>query len=289
MRFVKRQVLFWSVLALFGFAWLAACKALAISPLVTHSAASLTTTEPSPLAVLSTVAAVSPTQAPVTPTSPPRLRICSPLPGYEWTDLMAMISNPYHPPPPGSDNPHEGIDLAVQQNGIALVGYPVQAVFPGLVAAVIDDRFPYGNALFVETPLDSIPQGWLAQLQLPALVPTLGPYPVLTCPKATPAPTWDFNKRSLYLVYAHLEEKVVFKIGDPVECGMPVGKIGQSGNALNPHLHLEARVGPSGVRFQSMAHYDNSATPLEMSNYCIWRVSGAFQLVDPIKFLSLLP
>jgi hypothetical protein len=60
-----------------------------------------------------------------------------------------------------------------------------------------------------------------------------------------------------------------------------------SGNALNPHLRLELRVAPAGIRLESMAHYDNSATAREMANYCLWRVNGLFQLVNPIQLWSL--
>ena len=78
-------------------------------------------------------------------------------------------------------------------------------------------------------------------------------------------------------------------LGDPVECGERIGLIGQSGNALTPHLHLEARVGPAGARFDSMAHYSGGISLQEMSNYCDWRVSGLFQLIDPMKILVNLP
>jgi len=63
--------------------------------------------------------------------------------------------------------------------------------------------------------------------------------------------------------------------------------VGDSGNALNPHLHLEMRIGPAGITFAGMSHYDNSATSEEMAAYCTWRVSGKFQLVDPLKFIEL--
>jgi murein DD-endopeptidase MepM/ murein hydrolase activator NlpD len=77
--------------------------------------------------------------------------------------------------------------------------------------------------------------------------------------------------------------------GDRVECGQSVGAIGSSGNALNPHLHLEARLGPAAARLASFAHYDSSASPEEMANYCAWRVSGLFQVVDPLRLLLEIP
>jgi murein DD-endopeptidase MepM/ murein hydrolase activator NlpD len=63
--------------------------------------------------------------------------------------------------------------------------------------------------------------------------------------------------------------------------------VGKSGNALNPHLHFEIKVGPAGLRFTSMAHYDASATLEEMATYCTWSISGLFQVVDPLRLLSL--
>ena len=99
----------------------------------------------------------------------------------------------------------------------------------------------------------------------------------------------DESSRSLYLFYAHLLDAPTFELAETVDCGQLLGKIGQSGNALNPHLHLEARVGPSGARFESMAHYSGGITEVEMRNYCAWRVSGVFQLLDPMRVLGLLP
>ncbi len=285
----KCRLVFSAGLALVAAAWLAGCWAGTAEPAATQAAPVTPANSATPATTPTRLPEMPATSLPPTATPTLERRLCSPLPGYSREQLVAMISNPYHPPPPGKDDPHEGIDLAVQQNGMALAGHPIQAMLDGVAAAVINDRFPYGNALMVETPLEKIPQEWLAQLQIPPLAPTLGPNPVLTCPKVTPEPVLDFSRRSLYLVYAHMQEKVALKMGDPVECGVQIGKIGQSGNALNPHLHLEARVGPSGVRFESLAHYDASATPLEMSNYCTWRVSGAFQLVNPTKLLNFAP
>jgi len=217
------------------------------------------------------------------------VRICSPFPGLSQAGLIASISNPFNPPPPGSDDPHQGVDLAVQQDGLALAGGPVMAVLSGRVAMVSDDRFPYGFMILVETPLEDLPPGWLAENRALTLAPTR-PYPAaLTCPAITPAPAWDETRRSLYLLYAHLGEKAAHRPGEPVACGEPVGQVGQSGNALNPHLHLEARIGPAGARFASMAHYDNTARPDEMGYYCLWRVSNVFQLIDPLQLLLQLP
>jgi murein DD-endopeptidase MepM/ murein hydrolase activator NlpD len=199
-----------------------------------------------------------------------------------------MISNPFAPPEPGSDNPHQGIDFSDRDPGsqMALSGRAVQAVLSGRVAGVVRDRFPYGNALLIETPIEGFPTQAISALNLPGIVPTLESRSALTCPDG-PVLEVDAERRSLYLLYAHLLEAPTVEAGGIISCGQVIGAIGASGNALNPHLHLEARIGPSGARFESLAHYDSSATVEEMSNYCIWRVSNLFQVVDPLRLLTL--
>jgi murein DD-endopeptidase MepM/ murein hydrolase activator NlpD len=210
------------------------------------------------------------------------------LAGFSLTEVSGLVSNQYYPPKPGLDGPHQGVDFAVQQNGIAVIGNPVQVVLGGEVAAVILDRFPYGNTVVIETPLDDMPFEWLAVLPTPA--PTLEPHPALTCPQTEWKPSVKEGEgRSLYLLYAHLDTMEMLRVDDALACGEMIGTIGQSGNALNPHLHLEARFGPAGARFESMAHYDSSASPEEMGAYCIWRVSGIFQLLNPLAVLSMGP
>jgi murein DD-endopeptidase MepM/ murein hydrolase activator NlpD len=214
------------------------------------------------------------------------LRICSPLQGIPITELTDTIHNPFNPSRSGRDDPHQGVDFAVLEYGIALSGNPVQSVLDGHVAAVIDNRFPYGNALMIETPLESLAPQSASGIYLPTLSPTIEPHPALNCPQVSPVPSWNAEKRSLYLFYAHLKEPPSFQIDEAVECGQIIGQIGDSGNALNPHLHLEVRIGPSGARLGSMAHYSTSASPEEMSAYCTWRVMEVFQLIDPKQLLS---
>jgi murein DD-endopeptidase MepM/ murein hydrolase activator NlpD len=224
------------------------------------------------------------------PSATPGAWLCSPLEGYSRSELTASISNPFKPPArAGSDDPHQGVDLAVSQDGLALAGEPVYAILAGYVAAVIVDRFPYGNAIMVETPLETLPDGWRAQAQLPTPAPTLPPHPALTCPQVDLGLGLNYEKRSLYLLYAHMQSPVAYQLGDAITCGARLGEIGQSGNALNPHVHIETRLGPGGARFQGLAHYETRASAAEMSAYCLWRVSGTFQLVDPMQLLSALP
>lgn len=221
------------------------------------------------------------------PSATPAPWLCSPLEGYHLDQISSLVVNPFSPPPPGSDDPHQGVDLADRQPGsqIALAGRLVQAALSGKVAAVIRDRFPYGNALLVESPLDELPKDWRAALSLEDPFPTPQPNLALTCPDVVPK-NWQAGQ-SLYLLYAHLQQAPEFEPDDPILCGQGLGNVGDSGNALNPHLHLEVRLGPAGARFSSLAHYDNSATLEEMDNYCTWRVRGIFRLVDPLQLLGL--
>ena len=209
--------------------------------------------------------------------------------GVEISALPAMVVNPFAPPPLGRDEPHHGVDIAQRdaQTQISLEGLRVQAVLPGRVAAAIDDRFPYGNALIIGTLKSDLPEDLQAELPSPA--PTPEARSPLTCPEVPQNLAGELENESLYLVYAHLKEPPDLPAGARVSCGQTLGAIGSSGNALNPHLHLEARVGPAGVSFSSLGHYDARLTPEEMANYCYWRISGWFRLVDPFLILGLNP
>ena len=231
---------------------------------------------------------IAPTATKIMDTPTPSFRLCSPLADYSFSDLQNAISNPFNPPKLGSDDPHQGVDLAVKLGEIAITGDPVYAVMSGEVAAVVSERFPYGNAIMIETPLDKLPAGLVTEIQIPTPAPTLGPHPSLTCPEIGATQDWNLNQRSLYLLYAHLLEPVTYTLGEAIDCGDPLGMIGQSGNALNPHLHLEARVGPSGASFSGLAHYDSRVSPEEMYYYCTWRVSDLFQLIDPLEILEFV-
>ncbi len=275
----------WSRLTLF-------CLLFLVSACTPSSPAAST---PTPTPAGSQAILASPSPAPTSTTAPPTLtpipivRICTPLQGIPLSQMSTLVANPYFPPPPGKDDPHAGVDLAVRMpnTDIATAGHPVQSALAGRVVTAIHDRFPFGNALLVETPLDTFHADWWLPAEIPTSEPTLPPRSALTCPPA-PAPTFpDPNRRSLYVLYAHLQQPANLKAGDSIACGQVIGEVGSTGNALNPHLHFETRVGPSGLHMTSMAHYHPSATPEEMSNYCLWTVSGMFQLVDPMKILGL--
>lgn len=218
-------------------------------------------------------------------------QVCSPITGVDILNLPTLITNPYNPPRPGSDDPHHGIDFSILAPGtdIAIAGTDVQAVLSGIVAAIIEDRYPYGNAIIIETPWEYISPSLIKLLDTMELETESQVNPSLTCPQTEADLSWNKEHRSIYLMYAHLKNPPLPQIGEPVECGEQLGQIGDSGNALNPHLHLEIRIGPQGAKFPSMAHYDNSATPLEMQMYCTWRVSGWFQHINPLWLLKENP
>jgi len=160
---------------------------------------------------------------------------------------------------------------------------------PGKVAAFLPDQLPYGNAIIIETPLNMLPPVWMSALQLPAPVPTVPPAPVMMCTLPLSPANWDVNNRSLYVLYAHLYQPALEKVGDNVKCGQQIGGVGTTGMSSNYHLHFEVRVGPSGATFGPMAYYDTSETPQEISTYCEWRISQLFELIDPMKLLSIKP
>jgi murein DD-endopeptidase MepM/ murein hydrolase activator NlpD len=266
---------------------LAACQVAAPTATATAPAPAATLTPPDATATETAPAPILEPTAQPSPTPPTAPQIASPLAGYDLEALPAQISNVYHPPAPGSDDPHQGVDFADFDAGdrIARTGMPVQAAIGGQVAAVIQDRFPYGNAVMVESPLDEFSSQWAESLNLPEPLLELRSGGALTCPETPALPQTE--RRSLYILYAHLLEAPEMQPGETIASGQALGKVGESGNALSPHLHFEVRVGPSGMVWSSMAHYDVSASIAEMGAYCLWRVSGAFQTIDPLCLLGL--
>ena len=98
----------------------------------------------------------------------PSIRLCSPFPGYGREQLVNAISNPYRPPArPGSDDPHQAVDLAITQDGMAVGGEAVNLMLSGKVAAVVEELFPYGNAIMIETPLENLTDDFLSALLPP--------------------------------------------------------------------------------------------------------------------------
>lgn len=191
-------------------------------------------------------------------------QICSPLSGEEIDKLWEIVSDPYNPPAPNREERHHGVDFSYYRRNdrSGIEGEIVQSILPGLVAAVVFDRLPYGNMVIIETPSDLLPQTLREELAL------------------------DFSK-SIYTLYAHMKEAPLLKLGQDVLCGQEIGYVGSTGyNVVNSHLHLETRIGVRGVTFDSMVFYDTSATPDEMENYRRWRTSGEFIHFDPMRLFQ---
>jgi murein DD-endopeptidase MepM/ murein hydrolase activator NlpD len=203
--------------------------------------------------------------APYTSTSTPtateiQLIMCSPLKDETISSIWEIITNIYDPPPPGRDDHHHGVDFAYYRRGnrLSIEGEVVQSVMPGKIAASIQDRLPYGNMVIIETAQSMIPKVIVDKFAIE-------------------------TGESLYSLYAHMEQSPDVGMGDEVTCGQALGMVGKTGyEIVNPHLHLEMRIGPSGSRFAGMAFYDTSATVEEMDNYLRWRTSGEFTPMDPM-------
>lgn len=251
---------------------------------------------PTPAPSLTPSSTLPPTFAPVPPSPTPSITpaptpgFSSPLEGISLAELPDIVSNPFDPPAPGQDAGHHGVDFAFYRykEFTVMEGLPVRAVLSGRVAAALVNTWPYGNALIVESTSAQIPASWEPVIRdVPAPL-QITPDPRLYCPPATSTDTSTSNN-SLYLLYAHLKEPPQLKIGDPVELGQPIGLVGNTGYSGNAHLHLEVRFGPSGAQFDQMSHYINTAGTEEMVNYCLWRVSGVFQPIDPVTLLTCQP
>ncbi len=224
-----------------------------------------------------------PDKTPV-PTSP----VCSPLEGLTFAEVNSIITNPLKLPSPGKDDGHHGIDFSFWSFGDldTIEGMGINSVLSGVVAGTVENRFPYGYMIMIETPMETLPPGLLEELGSIESVPLpdISKSP-LSCPAISSA-EFSSTGLSLYLVYAHMLEAPLQKPGDHVDCGDFLGKVGNSGDSSNAHLHFEARIGPSGFRFTEMAHYLNDSSDTERLNYCAWRISGIFQLIDPQLILD---
>jgi murein DD-endopeptidase MepM/ murein hydrolase activator NlpD len=224
-----------------------------------------------------------------TPTPYKLIHISSPLKDIDRGELGNLITNPFEQPPPGSDSGHHGVDFSFYRyKGISgIEGLPVLSIIDGQVAAILPDRFPYGNAVIIETPLTWIPDAWQTLLGVPILTPTPGAHILMTCPDNLSDPSWQNQSQSLYILYAHLQQPATLLIGEQVVSGQSIAMVGNTGGSVNPHLHVELRIGPSGVQFSSMSHYRGDTTDEERRNYCVWRVSGIFSLINPLTLLTI--
>jgi len=202
---------------------------------------------------------------PVTSTPKPVFQLCSPLAEQTLSELEELITGPYDPPPVGSDARHHGVDFSYyrRKDRITVEGEVVQAILPGEVILVSGDQLPYGNMVIVETKYVDLPEVFTTELGINP-------------------------DESLYHLYAHFRTGPLVEAGDWVACGQPLGEVGKTGyNIVNPHLHLEMRIGPPEATFMGgMKYYDTRATELERKNYELWRTSGVFRHFDPMDLID---
>lgn len=284
---------------------------LLLSGFLLSGCASMEQLTPAPTALPTQVTPVIPTAtstATLTPTAttvPLVSGVCSPLANITLEDLRYITSNPFILKYPfregvGDFKNHPAIDLGFYHTstiphytGDPLNtddGYPIQALLPGKVVALTDDRFPYGNMLMIETPVETLAPELLAQIQLPDPLTEEDIQQHSPCDQSLPKLTWDDNHRSIYALYAHMKDSLTLKVGDTVTCGQIIGAIGATGNSSEniEHLHLEIRVGPSDAQFGTIAYSSNTdiATDQERYNYCTWALSEEFYPIDPALFWS---
>jgi murein DD-endopeptidase MepM/ murein hydrolase activator NlpD len=232
------------------------------TPSPTFTSIAYANIDPSPTVSASPI---KPTPSPsltITPSRTPISSLCSPLVNHPIDVLPKIVSDGYDPPPQGHDERHHGVDFSYYNYlGRAYIeGVEVQSIFSGLICAVIEDSFPYGNVVIIETP----------QFYLPRQI------------------NEKFNIRrgeSLYILFAHLDKETDLTLGEQIPACYAFNEVGRSGNSVVYHLHLETRVGPSDARFNSMSAFVESATAEDRENYRRWRTSGEFRLFDPMDLL----
>ena len=194
-----------------------------------------------------------------------KFQLCSPLVMETIPELFEIVSDPYNPPPANRiEERHHGVDFShYARKGLKSIEFEqVQSITSGVVAAVIIDRLPYGNMVIIESNYSDFPV---------ELAQKIGLEP----------------DSSLYFLYAHLAKKPLVVMQDKVSCGQLLGEVGKTGyNIVNPHLHLEIRIGPPGIVFEGMAFYTTTASLDEMKAYQRWRTSGEFQHIDPMHVFS---
>ena len=87
------------------------------------------------------------------------------------------------------------------------------------------------------------------------------------------------NGESIHSLYAHLASKsVTVKSGDVVAAGEPIGKVGKTGRANSPHLHLEVR--------RSAPSEDEADGSEEDAPTATSRTFALLDAVDPLAFLD---
>lgn len=264
---------FWTLIFLPIGIFLSACTANSdsIPATLTVIPVTLTATQPQPTETLLPTRTQSPTPTLAAPTltdtatPKPVLQLCSPLAEQTLQEIPEIVSDPYNPPRPGSDARHHGTDFSYyrRRDRTTIEGEGVQALMAGQVVAVVQDQLPYGNMVIIETQRSLLPPEIIDQFGI------------------------DVDD-SLYILYAHFGNPPLVALGEQVDCGQTIGDVGTTGyNIVNPHLHLETRIGPAGIVFvDGMVYYDTGSSDTERANYELWRTSGDFRHFDPMSLIE---
>ena len=182
---------------------------------------------------------------------------CSPIDGVEINEMDQIISQEFNVPNQKSDVGHHGVDLGSYNfEGRYLYEIPVRAILSGRVAGITVNRPPIGNVVILETPYEDLPS-FIRQLY-----------------QIQPG-------QSLYHFYGHLINEPTQQIGDVIQCGDQINLLGKS-QTVEAHLHLETRIGVSGLTIDQMAFYDAATTEEERAEYLWWRTSGELTAVNPM-------
>jgi murein DD-endopeptidase MepM/ murein hydrolase activator NlpD len=254
------------------------------------------TVTPSPIpptatAIPTATATLTPTLTPsptATPDPSAGFNMSSPLQDIQLAELKEIISGTFQNTSPGMDDGHHGVDFSYYSYGThsKMEGIEIYSMMPGKVVGVILKRNPYGNAVIIETPLVNIPPAFVEKLSVPT---ELTPYPynprLIGC-EALKNQSWSIKPASIYLLYGHMKETPLVTVGQQVQSGERIGLVGNTGASGNAHLHLEMRWGPGGTVFASMSHYDGGATDQERLEYCTWRISGKYVMMDPMNVIN---
>ena len=177
-----------------------------------------------------------------------------PLKGIGFGEIHTIISQLYNVPNQRSDEGHHGVDLgSYDYHGKLIYDWPILAVFSGKVAGITVNRIPIGNTVIIECPYNELPQEVIALLGIT-------------------------ENQSLYHMYSHMLDVPTQKIGDSINVGEEIGRVGKS-QTVEAHLHLEMVIGLSGQTVSSMS---NNGTAEEAKTYMWWRTSGTFISFDPM-------